>query len=151
MTEPYPERADEASGQVRPYFLRHDLPHPFPRDTNNWYAKYFKRGRTNDSYPFWGAVAGYIITCVANYRAGHPVFSRLYIHAGSIVLGWWTGGQIDYYQSKSYAERDAMMHHYMSLHPEDFQEQRPPKLKYVIYPWHPVRENYEALKNYPLK
>ncbi|GAU89418.1 hypothetical protein RvY_01969 [Ramazzottius varieornatus] len=145
------EYGDEDRDVYRPYFLRREMPQPFPQDKTTWYAKYFKQGRTDDFYPFWGAVGGYLCVVFGNYRIGHPVFSRIYLHAGGALLGWWLGGQIDYYQSKSYAERDAMMRHYMSLHPEDFQEQRPPKLKYVIYPWYPVRETYEGLKNYPFK
>lgn len=51
----------------------------------------------------------------------------------------------DYYITKMFAERDAMMYHYISLHPEDFDEEPPPKLKHVLYPWYPVREHVSPI------
>jgi hypothetical protein len=141
-----PEKRDKA---MRPYLMRTEqiiLPR---RD--NAITNFFKQGRSQELYPAMTAIAGVVCMGLYNSRRNHPLSSRLYLYVASGIAGYWLGGMVDHYETKRFAERDAMLHHYISLHPEDFVEEPSPKLKYVLYPWHPVREHWDGLKGYPYR
>ena len=81
----------------------------------------------------------------SNYSGRHPIFSRTWRFVAFPILGYYLLGMSDYWITRFLSDRDAMMHHYISLHPEDFDEEAPPTLKHVLYPWYPVREHWDGV------
>merc|ERR1719309_1213869 len=66
---------------------------------------------------------------VANVAGGfmaHNVFNKRPVFAGihriviGGILGWWAFGKINDFSQRNSAERDAILRHYVLLHPEDF-------------------------------
>ncbi|OWA50341.1 hypothetical protein BV898_14862 [Hypsibius exemplaris] len=129
----------------RPYFMRTEQIR-LPRE-QNFITNFFRQGRSQEQIPALGAavaVGGFVMN---NRIRGLPPLSRPYMVVLLGLTGYWAAGWVDYWQTQGFAHRDAQMHHYMSLHPEDFTEEPAPKLKYVLYPWQPIREHWDSLED----
>lgn len=140
----------ENNSQLYIFRRPEDIPQP-PEPSDDLLSRIFVKGRSGIGYPWLGGFTGLSISLIRHYNYGIPPFAKIYVHIGATVFGYWLGGYVDHWQTKFYAERDAMMRHYISLHPEDFVEEPAPKMKYVLYPWYPRREHWDPLKGYPLR
>ncbi|XP_065158602.1 NADH dehydrogenase [ubiquinone] 1 subunit C2 [Atheta coriaria] len=73
---------------------------------------------------YWGGAmtAGLIWGCsmMVNYTLHKPVFSSLHIQAAFVAGGAIVGQYFDEKRKEYFAEKDAVLRHYIQLHPEDF-------------------------------
>ncbi|XP_076351849.1 NADH dehydrogenase (ubiquinone) B14.5 B subunit [Tachypleus tridentatus] len=95
------------------------------------FARYF--------YPVAFAGIGVTTVVVANAVTRRPAISGIQKHIISLGVGGVLGEMFYHYQKRINAERDAIIRHYIQLHPEDFPELEPKKYKDVFEPWLPVR------------
>ncbi|KAG5886428.1 hypothetical protein JTB14_035720 [Gonioctena quinquepunctata] len=86
----------------------------------------------------WGTT-GFLGVIVANYATRRPVFSGIQKHIGVAAGAAGIGKIIDDYRNQYLADRDAVLRHYVQLHPEDFLVHEPKKFKDVLEPWIPIR------------
>uniref|UniRef100_A0A4D5R9Y3 NADH dehydrogenase [ubiquinone] 1 subunit C2 n=1 Tax=Scolopendra viridis TaxID=118503 RepID=A0A4D5R9Y3_SCOVI len=82
------------------------------------------------------AIAG---SFFVNLGTKRPLFSGIQKHIFAVAAGGYAGECLYHWRKRLAAERDAVIRHYIELHPEDFIE--PPKLKYkdVLEEWIPIR------------
>ncbi|GAB0094913.1 NADH dehydrogenase [Sergentomyia squamirostris] len=86
-----------------------------------------------------GATMGFGLACWANFLRRRPVFSGAQQHIAYPVIGATLFHFIDGYRDKYLAERDAVLRHYIELHPEDFPTPERKKYSEVFERWIPVR------------
>lgn len=89
-------------------------------------------------FPIGFAIAGFGTGIVSNYYARRPYYAGIQRHIGLGIVGLMFGIYVDKYLEKRWSERDAIIRHYIELHPEDFQENRR-KYKEVFDEWYPMR------------
>lgn len=92
---------------------------------------------------YWPQVVGITLGVGAaafiNYQTKRPPFSGIQKHAfgaisGSAILQFVQNKRDDYL-----AEKDAVLRHYIELHPEDFVEPERKKIGDILEPWIPIR------------
>ncbi|XP_022906330.2 NADH dehydrogenase [ubiquinone] 1 subunit C2 [Onthophagus taurus] len=92
---------------------------------------------------FWAPVIcgglAFLGVCFGNYATPRPVFSGLQRHLAATGIGGYIGHVIDGYRNSHYAERDAVLRHYIQLHPDDFPIPERKKFSEVFEPWVPIR------------
>ncbi|XP_056647369.1 NADH dehydrogenase [ubiquinone] 1 subunit C2 [Diorhabda carinulata] len=86
----------------------------------------------------WGTM-GFVSVIVANYMARKPVFSGVQKHIGAVVICSGIGKVVDDYRNKYLADKDAVLRHYIQLHPEEFPPFERKQFKDVLEPWYPIR------------
>ncbi|XP_045480337.1 NADH dehydrogenase [ubiquinone] 1 subunit C2 [Harmonia axyridis] len=91
----------------------------------------------------WGYLVGGSLslgaTLYANYGSKRPVMSGLHRIAAFTILGAIAGNYMDNLKKDYDAERDAVLRHYVQLHPEDFPPFERKKYAEVFQPWVPIR------------
>ncbi|XP_041987385.1 NADH dehydrogenase [ubiquinone] 1 subunit C2 [Aricia agestis] len=74
-----------------------------------------------------------------NFGTRRPLFSGIQKHIAGVAV--WTIG-LNYVQNKRneyLAEKDAVLRHYIELHPEDFPEPERKKIGDMLEDWIPIR------------
>ncbi|XP_018329958.1 NADH dehydrogenase [ubiquinone] 1 subunit C2 [Agrilus planipennis] len=90
-------------------------------------------------YPVTGGIVGFVATCTGNWVAKRPIMSGVQIHALMTVAGVFLGNYFDKLRDEYFAEKDAIMRHYILLHPEDFPKFERRKYSEVLEKWYPAR------------
>ncbi|KAF8764595.1 NADH dehydrogenase [ubiquinone] 1 subunit C2-like [Argiope bruennichi] len=101
-----------------------------PLHKDSLYSKYF--------YPVTFAILGGGTPALSNYVIRRPFYSGIQRHFIGAALGYAVGYYIDRYLQNRYAQRDAVIKHYIELHPEDFVENKR-KYKEIFEEWYPIR------------
>ncbi|KAL4702272.1 hypothetical protein ACJJTC_018586 [Scirpophaga incertulas] len=86
-----------------------------------------------------GTVFGIGTGVLVNFGTRRPLFSGIQKHVVG-VAGWI--GVLTFVQNKRnnyLAEKDAVLRHYIELHPEDFPEPERKKIADILEPWIPIR------------
>lgn len=96
----------------------------------NPFSKYF--------YPGGFAILGVTSVLASNYYARRPYYAGIQRHIALGITGGIIGYYVEKYFQRKWSERDAVVRHYIELHPEDFQDKRR-KYKEVFDEWYPVR------------
>uniref|UniRef100_A0A1A9WXQ4 NADH dehydrogenase [ubiquinone] 1 subunit C2 n=1 Tax=Glossina brevipalpis TaxID=37001 RepID=A0A1A9WXQ4_9MUSC len=89
--------------------------------------------------PAAGALAGFGLAIFLNWGFRRPPFSGIQKHIAFTVLGGVTGSYIDKKRNDYLATRDAILRHYVELHPEDFPPIERKKFADVLDRWVPIR------------
>ncbi|XP_013780916.1 NADH dehydrogenase [ubiquinone] 1 subunit C2-like [Limulus polyphemus] len=95
------------------------------------FARYF--------YPVAFAGVGVATVVITNIVSRRPAISGIQKHIISLGTGAVLGEMFYNRQKRITAERDAVIRHYIQLHPEDFPELEPKKYKEIFEPWLPIR------------
>ncbi|XP_059488134.1 NADH dehydrogenase [ubiquinone] 1 subunit C2 [Neocloeon triangulifer] len=101
------------------------------------------RDDLNVLYKTWGVVAGTVLGIASavwmNWASYKPAYSGAPRSLLIIAAFGGAGKYLQDYRDRKLAERDAILRHYITLHPEDFE--LPPRVKYadVFQKWIPVR------------
>jgi len=98
--------------------------------TESIYSKYY--------YEVLGGIAGFGSPIVKNYFNKRPPLAGIQRHIAFALAGVVIGHYMDKYLTYRWMERDAMVRHYIELHPEDFEEKKR-KYKEVFDVWYPIR------------
>ncbi|GFT27307.1 NADH dehydrogenase 1 subunit C2 [Nephila pilipes] len=101
-----------------------------PLHKESVFSKYF--------YPVGFALFGGGGPAFQNYYYRRPVYAGIQRHIFGAVVGFAVGYYYEQYSQKKYARRDAVIKHYIELHPEDFVEDRK-KYKEIFDEWYPFR------------
>ncbi|CAB3362603.1 Hypothetical predicted protein [Cloeon dipterum] len=94
-------------------------------------------------YKNWGIISGSFVGSIGalwyNWANRRPTLSGLPRSLIIVASLAGAGRLLQDYRDKRLAQRDAVLRHYISLHPEDFE--LPPRVKYseVFGSWIPVR------------
>ncbi|ALC38573.1 CG12400 [Drosophila busckii] len=93
--------------------------------------------------PIWNPIAGTIAGIGAaiflNWGLRKPVFSGIQKHIAFAGIGFGAGVFIDQKRNEYLAKRDAVLRHYVELHPDDFPVKDRKKYGEVLESWVPVR------------
>ncbi|XP_034098588.1 NADH dehydrogenase [ubiquinone] 1 subunit C2 [Drosophila sulfurigaster albostrigata] len=89
--------------------------------------------------PIAGAVAGFGVALFVNWGFRKPVFSGIQKHIAFTLLGGALGSYFDNKRDQYVAKRDAVLRHYIELHPDDFPKTNRKKYGEVLESWVPVR------------
>ncbi|KAH8385553.1 NADH dehydrogenase [ubiquinone] 1 subunit C2 [Drosophila serrata] len=93
--------------------------------------------------PIWNpmacTLAGVGVACFVNWGFRRPVFSGIQKHIAFAAIGFGAGTYFDQKRSEYLAKRDAVLRHYIELHPEDFPVTDRKKYGDVLESWVPVR------------
>ncbi|KAG7306141.1 hypothetical protein JYU34_008733 [Plutella xylostella] len=94
----------------------------------------------NQYWPYvLGSTLGFCTGMLINFGTKRPIYSGLQKHAACMAI-WSASLHIVQKKRDAYfAERDAVLRHYIELHPEDFVEPERKKLADVLEPWIPIR------------
>ncbi|KAJ6650130.1 NADH dehydrogenase [ubiquinone] 1 subunit C2 [Pseudolycoriella hygida] len=82
---------------------------------------------------------GFGLACFLNFATRRPLFSGIQKHILYAGIGAVGGKVAEGWRSEFFAERDAMIRHYISLHPEDFPMPERKKYADILEEWVPVR------------
>ncbi|XP_015927083.1 NADH dehydrogenase [ubiquinone] 1 subunit C2 [Parasteatoda tepidariorum] len=74
----------------------------------------------------------------ANYYQRRPLYAGIHRHILLGILGFAVGHYVTKYLDNKWVERDAIIRHYVELHPEDFKVERK-KFKEIFDEWYPIR------------
>ncbi|CAH1104887.1 unnamed protein product [Psylliodes chrysocephalus] len=89
--------------------------------------------------PFACGVIGFSSVCLANYVTKRPVWSGLQKHVLLSAGLAGIGKVVDDYRNQYMADRDAVLRHYVELHPEDFPPFERKQYKDILESWIPIR------------
>ncbi|KAG5673804.1 hypothetical protein PVAND_003821 [Polypedilum vanderplanki] len=84
-------------------------------------------------------VAGFGLFSFVNFMSRKPLLSGIQRHIAASVGGVTFGIWADKKKDEHLSERDAVLRHYVELHPEDFPEPERKKFGEVLLKWVPVR------------
>ncbi|CRK89461.1 CLUMA_CG003202, isoform A [Clunio marinus] len=104
---------------------------PDPNRQQSILSKYFN--------PVVCGIIGFGAMCAINYGTRRPILSGIQMHALAAAVGVGIGVAGDKYGGERYSERDAVLKHYIELHPEDFPEPERKKFSQILEPWVPIR------------
>ncbi|CAD7079657.1 unnamed protein product [Hermetia illucens] len=94
----------------------------------------------NDKWnPLICSAVGFGAVCYINWATRRPVFSGVQRHAAAVLGGAALGVFIDKKRNDYLAERDAVLRHYVELHPEDFPTPERKKIGETLEAWAPIR------------
>ncbi|XP_017047333.1 NADH dehydrogenase [ubiquinone] 1 subunit C2 [Drosophila ficusphila] len=103
------------------------------------------KGNRQSSFlsPIWNplacGLAGVGVAIFVNWGFRRPVFSGIQKHIAFGVLGVGAGSYFDQKRNDYLAKRDAVLRHYIELHPDDFPVKDRKKYGDVLESWVPVR------------
>ncbi|XP_043190013.1 ethylene-responsive transcription factor ABI4-like isoform X2 [Amphibalanus amphitrite] len=86
----------------------------------------------------WGGI-GFASAFVFNLFARKPPLAGIQRHIALGGIGWVAGLYINKWIESNSAERDAVLKHYIQLHPEDFPVPERKKYSEILQPWSPLR------------
>ncbi|KAH8378034.1 hypothetical protein KR093_008532 [Drosophila rubida] len=89
--------------------------------------------------PLIGTVAGFGVVMFANWGFRKPVFAGIQKHIAFALIGGAAGTFFDGKRNEYAAKRDAVLRHYIELHPDDFPKTDRKKYSDVLESWVPVR------------
>ncbi|EDW03842.1 NADH dehydrogenase [ubiquinone] 1 subunit C2 [Drosophila grimshawi] len=89
--------------------------------------------------PMAGSLAGFGIAMFVNWGFRKPIFSGIQKHIAFTLLGGGIGAFLDQKRDAYLAKRDAVLRHYVELHPDDFPTTDRKKYGDVLESWVPVR------------
>ncbi|KAJ9578410.1 hypothetical protein L9F63_005368 [Diploptera punctata] len=89
--------------------------------------------------PLAATVVGVVTVVFMKYGTRRPLLSGVQQYAIGAGLGGGLGYYIDQKRNRNLAERDAILRHYLEMHPEDFPEPERKKYADVLNPWVPIR------------
>ncbi|CAO1434853.1 unnamed protein product [Diamesa serratosioi] len=99
-----------------------------------------KKTFLNDIWtPMACGLVGFGAMCFVNYGTRRPIFSGVQKHMLAATLGVVGGKTVDGWRNEHLAERDAVLRHYIQLHPEDFPDPERKKFSDLLIRWNPVR------------
>ncbi|XP_059619645.1 NADH dehydrogenase [ubiquinone] 1 subunit C2 [Phlebotomus argentipes] len=99
-----------------------------------------KRPWLNDKWGFiLGGSMGFGLGCWVNFMRSRPILSGLQRHIGFSLIGATACFFVDRYRDKYMSERDAVLRHYIELHPEDFPTPERKKYGELMDRWIPIR------------
>ncbi|XP_044743236.1 NADH dehydrogenase [ubiquinone] 1 subunit C2 [Chrysoperla carnea] len=82
---------------------------------------------------------GFGCVCYVNWGSRRPVFSGVQKHVLASTIGVVLGKIVDQKRNEYLSERDAVLRHYIELHPEDFPAPERKKFADILQPWIPIR------------
>lgn len=88
---------------------------------------------------FLGVIFGVGTACCVNFGTRRPLLSGLQKHVFGVIV---MTGIFKYVQNKRdehFIERDAVLRHYVELHPEDFPPKERKRVADMFEPWIPIR------------
>lgn len=94
------------------------------------FSKYF--------YPVTFAAMAGLSPALNNYVYKMPLHAGIHRHVALGIAGFMFGVYIDRYLERKWVHRDAVIKHYIELHPEDFVEEKR-KYKEIFEEWYPAR------------
>ncbi|XP_022218993.2 NADH dehydrogenase [ubiquinone] 1 subunit C2 [Drosophila obscura] len=89
--------------------------------------------------PFACTLAGFGLAIFVNWGFRRPVLSGIQKHIAFAAIGGGAGYYFDQKRNEYLAKRDAVLRHYIELHPEDFPVKDRKKYGDVLESWVPVR------------
>lgn len=89
-------------------------------------------------YPVTFAITAGLSPTINNYVYRKPLYAGIHRHIAFTIAGFMLGLYTERYLEKKWAHRDAVIKHYIELHPEDFVEEKR-KYKEVFEEWYPAR------------
>ncbi|KAG8222053.1 hypothetical protein J437_LFUL000497 [Ladona fulva] len=89
--------------------------------------------------PLFGGILGVSCAIFVNFVSKKPILSGIQKHIIFGAVGLGAGKFFDGIRNEELAKRDAVMRHYIQLHPEDFPMPEGKKYKELLTPWVPVR------------
>ncbi|GIY46492.1 NADH dehydrogenase 1 subunit C2 [Caerostris darwini] len=101
-----------------------------PYNKESLYSKYF--------FPIGLGLTAGLSPAVSNYYLRRPLYAGIHRHLFGFIVGFVAGQYVEKYTQNRFAERDAVIKHYIELHPEDFVENKR-KYKEIFEEWYPVR------------
>ncbi|XP_031629408.1 NADH dehydrogenase [ubiquinone] 1 subunit C2 [Contarinia nasturtii] len=82
---------------------------------------------------------GGLVHVVKNWTYKRPLIAGAYLYPIYAAVGW-SAGQLWRNQREAYwADRDAMLRHYIQLHPDDFPPPERKKYGDILLEWTPIR------------
>ncbi|XP_058792351.1 NADH dehydrogenase [ubiquinone] 1 subunit C2 [Phymastichus coffea] len=108
-----------------------DILTPDPNYEPNFFSKWFH----------WIVIPGTVVSGVAyvNYFQRRPIYAGLRRYAIALVAGLVGAKVLEDAKWHREAERDAVLRHYVKLHPEDFPPPKKETYNDVFWEWVPVR------------
>lgn len=91
------------------------------------------------AYPVVFGALGFGGFVFINYMMRRPLYSGIQRHIIGGIVGVAFGEGIHNFSNYLESRRDTILHHYMELHPEDFQPEEKKLYKDVLQPWYPIR------------
>ncbi|XP_071454234.1 NADH dehydrogenase [ubiquinone] 1 subunit C2 [Hetaerina americana] len=116
----------EQPKKLTAYELLGSEPRPYPFLSQHFNPFFFG---------FLGVSSGFLY----NFLGKRPLISGMQRQIGLGAVGFIIGKVLDDRRSKGLARRDAVLRHYIELHPEDFPEPERKKFKDILLRWVPVR------------
>ncbi|XP_063236004.1 NADH dehydrogenase [ubiquinone] 1 subunit C2 [Bacillus rossius redtenbacheri] len=89
--------------------------------------------------PILGGTIGFLSAIAIRFGARRPLLSGIQLHVALTTVFSGACVFVDRKRDDWHAERDAMMCHYIELHPEDFSDPERRKYGQLFLPWIPVR------------
>ncbi|KAI8125445.1 hypothetical protein FF38_14401 [Lucilia cuprina] len=89
--------------------------------------------------PLACAAAGCGLAMILNWGFRRPVMSGIQKHIALTAAGGFLGTYLDKKRNEALATRDAVLRHYVQLHPEDFPVVERKKYADVLEKWVPIR------------
>ncbi|XP_055918237.1 NADH dehydrogenase [ubiquinone] 1 subunit C2 [Eupeodes corollae] len=89
--------------------------------------------------PLASALAGCGLAMFINFAYRRPVWSGIQKHIAFTAIGGGLGLYLDKKRNEHLADRDAVLRHYIMLHPEDFPMPERKKYADVLEVWQPIR------------
>ncbi|KAH8263039.1 hypothetical protein KR044_003543 [Drosophila immigrans] len=89
--------------------------------------------------PLAASAAGFGAAMFLNWGFRKPVFAGIQKHIAFTLIGGALGVYFDNKRNEYVAKRDAVLRHYIELHPDDFPKTDRKKYGEVLESWVPVR------------
>ncbi|CAH0388291.1 unnamed protein product [Bemisia tabaci] len=94
----------------------------------------------HDKYlPIFGAIIGYGGSCFRNYFHDMPLHAGIWRHILLTAVLVPAGYYWNIYRERKMGEYDALLHWYITQHPEEFPVPERHKLRDMMKPWLPMR------------
>ncbi|KAL1509264.1 hypothetical protein ABEB36_004027 [Hypothenemus hampei] len=99
-----------------------------------------ERGLLSQYYaPVLFGLFGFGLVATKNWSTKRPLLSGIQKHILATAIGVPIGFFVNKWLDSKLADRDAMLRHYVQLHPEDFPPYERKQFKDILLPWVPIR------------
>jgi len=89
--------------------------------------------------PLSWSLIGFGSVFIFNLFAKKPMFAGIQRHFGMGAAGWLSGMGVQRWLDSNMSETDAVLKHYIMLHPEDFPVPERKRFGELLEPWNPIR------------